>query len=147
MTCLVATSKFIAADRRVTDEGGGLWPNQRKVWGNRVLIAAFCGSASTGVQLARLVREGLDDPRKLIDPLADHSGALCLFRSGELWLVGGGEASLLRTPVFTLGSGGDLARGFLGARGKLDKKTVRDSIKFVGTCRTDCGGGCDIVEI
>jgi len=147
VTCLVATSKFIAADRRVTDSEGGLWPNQRKVFSNRTLVAAYCGLARVGADLEKSVREGLEDPRKLIDMMSDHSGAIVLMRAGPLWWVGCGESTLVRAPVYTAGSGGDLARGYLGAKGKHDAMSVRAAIRFASLCRTDCGGGCDIASI
>lgn len=148
MTCLVATSKFIAADRRVTDDAGGLWPNQRKVFSNGTLVAGYCGLARVGAELEKVVRAGLEDPRKLIDMLGDHSGAIVLMRDGaSMWWVGSGESTLVRAPVYTAGSGGDLARGYLGAKGKLDAMSVRAAFRFVSLCRTDCGGGCDIAAI
>lgn len=146
MTCIIGVAGregFVCADRRVTSETGERCPNLVKVYANVGLVVGICGAASTFYTVARLIREGKTDPRDFVECVGDHSTALCLTADRALWWVSDEAAWPVRRPWVAAGSGSDMATGFLGARGVVDRASVREAQRFVAARRTDCGGGCD----
>jgi len=149
VTCIVGVAGkegFICADRRITN-GGERCPNMTKVAANVGIVVGMCGNAGIFWQVTRLVKEGRTDPKDFLEVLDEDSGLVALTADGALWSINEGAAWPVRKQHTTAGSGGDLAAGFLGARGQVDKKTVRAAQKFVAGMRTDCGGGCDFASL
>lgn len=145
MTCIVAVAGkdgFICGDRRITADGERC-PNMVKVFANIGLVVGLCGNASCFWRVARLVKEGRTDPTDLIEAVDEGSSALALAADGTLWSISEGATWPVRTRSKAIGSGGDLATGYLSALGAWDKKSVRAAQRFVATQRTDCGSGCD----
>lgn len=145
MTCIVGVGGkdgFICADRRITNSGERC-PNMVKVYANVGLVVGLCGNASCFWQIARIIREGKTDPTDLIEAVDEESGALALTADGTLWGISEGAVWPVRAKAKAIGSGGDLATGYLSALGTWDKKSVRAAQKFVAGQRTDCGSGCD----
>ncbi len=145
MTCIVAVGGkdgFICGDRRITADGERC-PNMVKVFANVGLVVGMCGNAACFWKVARLIKEGRTDPQDLIEAVDEDSSALVLTSDGTLWGVSEGATWPVRTRLKTIGSGGDLASGYLAALGSSDKKSVRAAQKYVATQRTDCGSGCD----
>lgn len=143
MTCVIATSSFICADRRCTSDTGEKCPNVTKVYANVGLVVSFCGKTSVAFDIAKLVKDGRTDPKDFIELAADHSSIICLDPEGKITLVADNAAWPARRPWYAIGSGGDMAIGFLAAVGKTDKGSVRKAQQFVASRRADCGGGCD----
>lgn len=145
MTCIIGVGGkdgFLCGDRRITS-GGERCPNMVKVYANVGLVVGMCGNAGCFWQVARLIREGKTDPKDLIEVIDEDSSGLALTADGALWGVSEGAVWPVRQKLKAIGSGGDLATGYLSALGAWDKKTVRKAQKFVAAQRTDCGSGCD----
>lgn len=145
MTCIIGVGGkdgFICADRRITS-GGERCPDMVKAYANVGLVVGLCGNAGCFWQVARLIKEGRTDPKDLIEALDDESSALALAADGTLWGVSEGAVWPVRQQLKAIGSGGDLATGYLAGVGASDKKAVRAAQRFVAKHRTDCGSGCD----
>ena len=143
MTCIVATSKGIWADRRVTG-GATVFRSGRKVVRGFGLVAAFTGSSSSCVKAARAVRAGETDPHKLAE-MCD--GLIVTSRSmWELW-----DKLATRIPLsakfLAHGSGFAEVSAFLHGAGRFDDTAVRRALRYVGKVRTDCGGGVDFLPL
>lgn len=144
MTCVIATPTFMCADRRITDDGEA--SSMVKIAKNAHLIAAAAGSAACTLAVKRAIRRGIKSPSQLVDLIDAESHALVLtpwntlyrIESGTLWPCPGGHA------VHAIGSGADLALGFLKASGDTTIQGARKAQRFVATKRVDCGGGCDV---
>lgn len=148
MTCIVAGKGWMAADRRVTDAEGGS-SSLVKIAKNRHLIAAASGNASCTLDVRRAVRKGCSDPADLIEHVDSESYALVLLPSGDVHRIEDGRVWPAVQGLQAIGSGGDLALGWLSAMqvdgGPFDRrKTIRRAFRFVEKKRTDCGGGVDI---
>jgi hypothetical protein len=145
VTCIIGVAGrdgFICGDRRITN-GGERCPNMVKVYANVGLVVGLCGNASCFWQVAKLIKEGRTDPKDLIEAIDEDSGALALTADGTLWGVSEGAVWPVRQRVKAIGSGADLATGYLAALGTFDKKAVREAQRFTARERTDCGSGCD----
>jgi 20S proteasome alpha/beta subunit len=145
LTCIIGVAGkdgFICGDRRIT-AGGERCPNMVKVYANVGLVVGMCGNAGCFWQVARLIKEGRTDPKDLIEVIDEDSSALALTADGSLWGVSEGATWPVRQKQRAVGSGADLATGYLAALGSSDKKAVRAAQRFVAAQRTDCGGGCD----
>lgn len=143
MTCIVATAAFVMADRRVlADEQIS---SMRKVAKNRHLIAATAGNAASALAVVQAVRAGAQAPEELLSHVDKSSHALVLTALGQLWMLsdGGIWALDVRRP-HAVGSGADLALGFLAGRGRVDPATARQALAFAAERRADCGGGADL---
>ena len=146
MTCVVAVGSpggFICADRRCTSDSGEKCPNVLKVHKNVGLIVGFCGKTSVAYDIARALKDGKTDPKDFIELAADHSAIICLDVEGKLWLASDNAVWPTRRAWYAIGSGADLAIGYLAASPKIDKASVRKAQQFVASRRADCGGGCD----
>lgn len=143
MTCIIGTDRWICADRRITSDGGERCPNERKVWRGPYLIAAAAGAARSIHRVRSLVESGgAATPEGLIDAVRDDASALVLTRAGRLYEVSEG-AVYRRRGVHCIGSGGDLARGYLEGR-RLSVAVARRAQHFVARLRADCGGGVNV---
>lgn len=143
MTCIVGSDRWICADRRISSDAGERCPNERKIWHGPYLIAAVAGAARCIHKVRRLVMSGdAAEPEALIDAVTDDSHALVLTRAGRLYEVSEGEA-YRRRGVYCIGTGGDLARGYLEGRA-LTLANAKAAQRFVARMRTDCGGGVNV---
>jgi hypothetical protein len=139
MTCVIGHPNFLCADRKITADGERC-PNEKKLWSNHALVVAGAGCSAKLHKIRDLVKSGATDISRFVDPLGDEAHVLVLVE-GEMWEVTSG--SMWRHHgLKCIGSGGDLARGYLEGR-KLTRKIVGDAQKFVARIREDCGGGYD----
>jgi hypothetical protein len=105
MTCVLATSRFICSDRRVSDDGA----------------------------VSSLL------------PLIDaNSYAIVLTLDGKLHCLSEGSVWPVQGPVVALGTGADLALGYMHGAGVFNARVAREAQRFVAKRRADCGGGCDV---
>lgn len=147
LTCIIGTPTFICGDRKITSDGGDKCPPRKKVFHNATMVVGVAGWSKAISDVESLIKTGASDPRTLTPVLGDHSSALCLIE-GQLWLVEEGEVSRCKYSWYCVGSGADLATGFLSARSALPSRDrCRQAIKFVASRRDDCGGGCDFVSL
>lgn len=145
MTLIVGTPTFICADRKITSDGGDKCPARRKVFRNESLSVGVAGWSKAVSDVECLVKTGASSPSTFMSALGDHSSALCLVY-GELWLVEEGDVSKCKWPWYCIGSGADLATGFLGARNAMPSRDrCRAALKFVASRRDDCGARGDFV--
>lgn len=143
MTCVIGTDRWICADRRITSDGGERCPNERKVWIGPYLVAAAAGSARSLHHVRSLVESGdASVPEGLIDAVRDDAQALVLTRAGRLYEVSEG-AVYRRRGLWCVGSGGDLARGYLEGRA-LTVANAKVAQRLVAKLRNDCGGGVNV---
>lgn len=151
MTCIVAGKGWMAADRRITDAEGGA-SSLVKIAKNRHLIAAASGNASCTLDVRRAVRKGCSDPIDLIEHVDSDSYALVLLPSGDVHRIEDGRVWPAERGLAAIGSGGDLALGWLAATAWANgcpeasgfgREAVRLAFRFVEKKRTDCGGGVD----
>lgn len=148
MTCIVAGKDWMAADRRVTGEEGSKG-SIIKIAKNPWVIAAACGNAVSTLDVRRAVRKGAQSPEDLIEHVDKDSTALVLTLDGGIFRVEYGRVWPRETGLVAIGSGGDLALGWLSYRvwsysAPVDREDIRQAFKFVERGRTDCGGGVDI---
>ncbi len=142
MTVIVATARFIAADRRVTD--GDSISSMVKVAKNLWLIAAASGDAASTLAVKRAVRRGATTPEDLLAHVNKDSYALVLTHAGVLARLQGGVV-WPHSGLDAIGSGGEMALGYLGgAGGDVTQELVRAALRFVFRRRADCGGGVDV---
>jgi hypothetical protein len=144
LTCVIGTSRWICADRRITSDSGERCPNERKVWRNEYLIVAGAGLAVRLHKVRALVAAGARDPISLIEAVGDDSHTLCLTADGRLCEVSEGAVYWQRgdVPLRCIGTGGDLARGYLEGRAQTEA-SARAAQRLVARLRADCGGGVD----
>lgn len=146
MTCIVAGSHMMCADRRITD--GEEISSMVKIAKNSTLIAAAAGNATSTLAVKRAVRKGCQSAADLLDHVDADSYALVLTRSG-LWRLQDGAVWPCRAgELHGIGSGADLALGYLQAAHDEallghDRDVIRRAFRFVEKKRTDCGGGVD----
>lgn len=143
MTCVIGTERWICADRRITSDTGERCPNELKVWQGPYLIAAVAGSGR-GIHKARtLVETGTAAiPEGLIEAMGDDAHALVLTRGGRLYEVSEG-AVYRRRGFHCIGTGGDLARGYLEGRA-LTVANAKAAQRLAAQLRVDCGGGVNV---
>lgn len=143
MTCVIGTDRWICADRRITSDGGERCPNERKVWRGPYLIAAVAGAARSIHRVRNLITSGeVSTPEGLIDAVKDDAQALVLTRAGRLYEVSEG-AVYRRRGVYCIGTGGDLARGYLEGRART-VAVARAAQQLASRQRADCGGGVNV---
>lgn len=145
MTVIAATSEFLAADRRVTADGEK--SEIIKVSKNPHLIAACAGYASDCLRVRRALAAGAKTPQDLVTVVGKGSEALVLTRRGKIFVVSYGEVWDRPPGTAAVGSGADLALGFLAGRcgrRKPKPKDVRDAFRYVFARRVDCGGRIDV---
>lgn len=146
MTCVIGTDRWICADRRITSDAGDRCPNERKVWRNAFMIVAGAGAAFRLHKVRDLMAGGLDRIAPLIEACGDDTHVLVLqFAAMRLIEISEG-AMYRRKGVFCIGSGGDLARGYLAGR-RLTEDNARAAQRFAARLRCDCGGGVDFERI
>ena len=142
VTCIVGTERWLCADRRITSTTGEKCPNERKLWRNAHLIVAGAGDNTKLHNVRRLVESGASDPRTLVAAVGDDSHCLVLTPDGKLWEVSEG-AVYRRRRLHCIGSGGDLARGYLEGR-PCTPENIRAAQRLASRLRDDCGGGVDL---
>jgi hypothetical protein len=145
MTCIVAGAGWMAADRRITEDGGGT-SSLIKIARNPWLIAAAAGNASSTLDVRRAVRAGAQLVEDLIEHVDKDSVALVLNKDGQLFKIQ--EKRVWRErPLQAIGSGGDLLLGYLygcSVGSEAPRAILRRAFSFVSSRRSDCGGGVDI---
>jgi hypothetical protein len=144
MTCIIGTPKFICADRRVTDDGAR--SRMRKVYRNAHMIAGVSGVAACNLAVRDALRAGAEKPEDLVPHVDSASYGLVLDDSRKLWLIQDGRVWPVKAP-YCIGSGADLARGYLAGARKHDVATARAAQRFVARLRADCGDGADVVSV
>lgn len=142
MTCIVATTRFVCADRRI--EESGAVSSLVKVAKNGWLIAAAAGLASATLAVKRAVRAGAANPEDLLEHLDRDSYAVVLTLDGRLHCLSEGALWPVQGPAIALGTGADLALGYLHGAGVFTPRVAREAQRFVAKRRADCGGGCDV---
>lgn len=142
MTCILACQRFICADRRV--EAEGVASSMVKVARNPWLIAAAAGLATTTQAVKDAVRAGAQSPEDLVECVDRESYAVAVTWDGKIFTVSEGRTWPMRGPVVALGTGADLALGFMHGAGSFTPRLARLAQRFVAKRRTDCGGGCDV---
>jgi hypothetical protein len=142
MTCVLATSRFICSDRRVSDDGAV--SSLVKVAKNGWLIAAAAGLASATLAVKRAVRAGAYEVADLLPLIDANSYAIVLTLDGKLHCLSEGSVWPVQGPVVALGTGADLALGYMHGAGVFNARVAREAQRFVAKRRADCGGGCDV---
>lgn len=143
MTILVGTHTQLWADRRVTSQDGTVWRPDRKLTRADGIVAGFCGSSSSCEKAIRAVRAGERDP----DALAAICSGLVVTHSG-LWELSGIAVRVPRRIAYqTHGSGHAEAAAYIAGAGAVDDATIRRALKYVASCRWDCGDGIDTYEL
>lgn len=142
MTCILGTTRFICADRRI--EADGSVSSLVKVAKNQWLIAAAAGLASATLAVKRAVRAGACNPEDLLEHIDRESYAVVLTHDGRLLCLSEGALWPVQGPAIALGTGGDLALGFMHGAGSFTPRIARAAQRFVAKRRADCGGGCDV---
>jgi hypothetical protein len=127
----------------VTDDGAR--SRMRKVFRNAHLIAAVAGIAACNLAVRDALRAGAETPEDLVPHVDSASYALVLDASRRLWLIQDGRVWPVKAP-YCIGSGSDLARGYLAGARRHDVATARAAQRFVARHRADCGDGADVVE-
>lgn len=146
MTCIVAGAGWMAADRRITNDDGS-FSKLVKVAQNPWLIAAASGNAVSTLDVKRAVRKGAQLVEDLIEHVDKDSAALVMTADGQLFQVEEKRVwSLARGQLHAIGSGGDLALGYLAALriASCDPEAIRAALRFAAQRRADCGSGIDI---
>lgn len=142
MTCILATRRFVCADRRVDAEGAA--SSMVKVARNPWLIAAAAGLAKCTLAVKQAVRDGTQSVDDLVSLIDVNSHAVVLTWDGLIWCLSEGAKWPMKGPVVALGSGADLALGYMHGVGAYTPRVAREAQRFVAKRRTDCGGGCDV---
>lgn len=143
MTCIVASRRFVCADRRIAEDGGA-YTSIVKVAKNGWLIAAAAGLAKCTLAVKRAVRDGAQAPEDLLPLVDSDSYAVALTWDGRLFTLSEGALWDVKGPAVALGSGGDLALGFMHGVGMFTPRIAQRAQRFVAKRRSDCGDGCDI---
>lgn len=143
MTCVVCGDRWMAADRRISGVEGGV-SSLVKIAQSTWLIAAASGNATSTLDVKRAVRKGAQTPEDLIEHVDKESYALVLLPDGRCWRVEDARAWLCPPGLQGIGSGADLALGWLSGVGKDHANYIRQAFRFVAARRSDCGGGVDI---
>lgn len=147
MTCIVAGDGWMAADRRITG-GEGELSSLVKVAKNPWLIAAASGNATSTLDVKRAIKKGAQSVEDLIEHVDKDSYALVMTLDGGVFRIESERSwACTRGELHAIGSGGDLALGWLLCRQSLglgnDRDEVRKAFALVSKRRTDCGGGVD----
>lgn len=142
LTCVLGTTRFICADRRIEEDGAV--SSLVKVAQNGWLIAAAAGLASATLAVKRAVRAGAETPEDLLACIDGNSYAIVLTFDGKLHCLSEGAVWPVQGPVVALGTGADLALGYLHGAGVFTPRVAREAQRFVAKRRADCGGGCDV---
>lgn len=143
MTCIIASRRWICADRRLADDDGSS-SSIVKVAKNPWLIAAASGLGTAVLAVKRAVRDGAESPADLLKVIDSNSYALVLSWDGILSLLSEGMIWPAKLPIAGIGSGSDLAIGFMHGAGSTAPAVARAAQRFVAKRRTDCGDGCDL---
>lgn len=142
MTCIIGTRKFLCADRRVTEDGAS--SSLVKLCKNEWIIAGTAGLATANLAVKAAVRAGAESAEDLLPHIDAHSYALVLSWDGRLRLVSEGKVWPTAGACAAIGSGADLALGYMNGAGALTVTCARAAQRFVARRRVDCGGGCDV---
>lgn len=142
MTCVIGTTRWLCADRRITSDSGERCANERKVWRNEHLVVAGAGNCARLHKVRAMLAGGVRDPAHLIEAVGEDTHVLVLTRDGRLFEVTEGAVYPVRGGVRCIGTGGDLARGYLEGRA-LTEASARAAQRLVARLRTDCGAGPD----
>ncbi len=135
----------MCADRRITSDEGA-YSSLVKIAKNEHLMAAASGNASCTLAVKRAVQRGCKTPAALVELVDKDSYALVLTADGRIVHIEDGQAwdKTYRGGVQAIGTGADLALGYLEDRGNISPSLLRKAQRFVAGRRIDCGGGCDI---
>jgi len=145
MTCILATSNFMIADRRVVEAGNTF--QMCKLSKNKHMIVGVCGYAATSILVTKAIKNNVSDPNDLIKIVFDGlSQALILTSEGELFKILDGALFDINNTFVTIGSGYPFMLGYIhGSKKKtISQKFAKEAMKFVCKQRTDCGDGHNI---
>ena len=143
MTCIVASRRWVCVDRRVSEDGGA-YTTLVKIARNPWVIAAAAGLASSTLAVKQAVRMGAEAPEDLLAAVGKGSYAIVLTWDGRLVTLSEGAVWPVAGPVTAIGSGSDLALGYMHGVGVFTPRVAREAQRFVAKRRADCGGGCDV---
>lgn len=148
MTVILATPKFMIADRRVVDDD----PKKKcrphaKIFCNRYLVAGVAGNFMCLMALGAAVREGAQNPDDLADMIDEDSEGLCLTAEGRLWSINMDKFHELHDPIFGIGSGAHAALGYLAGTGSQTLAACKAAVAFAATLDTGCGDGFDVLRL
>jgi hypothetical protein len=146
MTCIVAGKGWLAADRLFTDEQGRA-ERRVKLAKNKHLIAAACGTGTSIMAVRAAVRRGAKTPEELQACVDAESELLVVTATDTTWHVQNDEVWQCKPGMHAVGTGGDLALGYLAHMIAFDPALIRSAFRFVASRRNDCGGGVDIRRI
>lgn len=134
----------MAADRRIVSDGAA--SAMRKIGRNRWLMAGSAGMATSTLAVLSALRAGARTPQDLLPHVDKDSAALVLTASGRLYQIQDGAVWPLSKGVHAVGSGADLALGFLAGARAVHAAAARRALRFVATRRADCGNGVNLIE-
>jgi hypothetical protein len=144
MTCIIATPKFMAAERRIVADGAA--SAMRKIGRNKWMIAGCAGLATSTLAVLTALRAGARVPADLLSAVNKESAALVLTASGRLYQIQDGAVWPLPKGLHAVGSGADLALGFLAGSRSTHAAAARRALRYVATRRADCGSGVNLIE-
>lgn len=134
------------ADRRITDDGQ--ISSVRKIGRSRSgLIAGAAGTGASTLAVLAALRKGASSPEDLLLAVDKDSTALVLGPDGRLYQLLDGAVWPMPSGIHAIGSGADLALGFLAGLGRADPRAARRAQRFVAQRRSDCGSGTNLIEI
>lgn len=147
MTVILATSKLLVGDRRITDDDGKvICAPHTKVFQNRHLSVGVCGDFMCIMAVGAAVDEGVDSLEYLTDMLSESSEALVVMH-GKIYLVGSERVVEQLRPVHAVGSGAMAALGYLsGAGGSADRGALRRAVACAADLDPCCGDGVDVIR-
>lgn len=106
----------------------------------------MAGGARGIAKVRRAVLAGFDTPDALVEAVGDDAQALALCPRGRLFEISEGDVIPLRgrwAALRCVGSGGDIARGFLEGKPLSEANAVRAQA-LAARERDDCGSGWDL---
>jgi CxxC motif-containing protein (DUF1111 family) len=142
VTCILGTKRFVCADRCIEEDGAVT--SLIKVASNPWLIAAAAGLASAALAVKQAIRAGAETPEDLLDAVGKDSYAIVVTWDRRLVTLSEGAVWPVKGPVVAVGTGADLALGYMHGVGVFSARVAREAQRFVAKRRADCGGGCDV---
>lgn len=111
---------------------------------NPWLIAGVAGNAASLLAVKQAVKAGAESMADLVPLVDSGSYALVLLWNGTLELIQERRVWACADRVTAIGSGADLALGFMYGAESCNARVARAAQRFVARRRVDCGGGCDV---
>lgn len=132
------------AERRIVADGAV--SAMRKIGRNKWMIAGCAGLATSTLAVLTALRAGARTPADLLPHVDKESAALVLTASGRLYQIQDGAVWPLPKGLHAVGSGADLALGFMAGAKACHARVARQALRFVASRRADCGSGVNLIE-